>query len=317
MKISPSLHNLYFNTILQVIFISVFYRLKGRQKAVSNTQTIKNTMSIISPIGIFDSGYGGLTVMREIAKQLPSYDYIYLGDNARTPYGGRSFDSVYRYTLEAVEWLFDKNCHLIILACNTASAKALRSIQQQNLPQSAPDRRVLGVIRPVSEVVGTLSRSGHIGILATSGTVKSQSYPIEINKFFPDLIVHQEACPLWVPLVENNEINNPGAEYFINRHLTTLLQKDPLIDVVALGCTHYPLLIKSISKYLPPSITIVNQGTIVAGSLADYLKRHPEIETAISVRGKREFYTTDSFEDFDRAALNFYGSTIQSEKAVF
>lgn len=269
------------------------------------------------PIGVFDSGYGGLTVFREIASLLPEYDFLYLGDNARTPYGTRSFETVYHYTREAVRWLFARECRLVILACNTASAKALRTIQQRDLPDLAPERRVLGVIRPVAERIGAYSRSGHVGLFATAGTVRSESYRIEIEKAFPSLVVAQEACPLWVPLIENNEITGPGTEHFVRRHVERLLARDPAIDAIILGCTHYPLLAAMIARFLPPEITLISQGSIVASALADYLRRHPEIAGVCTRGGRREFFTTDDPGDFDRLATLFYGSTVCSEKADF
>ena len=266
-----------------------------------------------NPIGVFDSGYGGLTVLKEIVKVLPQYDYIYLGDNARAPYGTRSFDTVYHYTLECVNRLFSMGCELIVLACNTASAKALRNIQQKDLPLIALDKRVLGVIRPTTEIVGRYSKTGHVGILGTSGTISSNSYPIEIAKFFPQLTVHQEACPMWVPLIENNELENEGADFFIKKHIRNLLAKNKSIDTIILGCTHYPLLINKIKKYLPPNVRILSQGEIVAMSLADYLKRHVNIEKKCSKGSNIDFYTTDSSENFDAAAKMFFGKGIQSK----
>ncbi|GAB3725781.1 glutamate racemase [Spirosoma lituiforme] len=265
------------------------------------------------PIGVFDSGYGGLTVLREIVQTLPQYDYIYLGDNARTPYGTRSFDTVYHYTLECVQHLFDRGCRLVILACNTASAKALRNIQQLDLPVLAPDRRVLGVIRPTTEVIGNYSKTGNIGVLATRGTVTSESYRVEIEKFFPGAAVFQEACPMWVPLVENGEYDSPGADYFVQQHIGRLLQQSPAIDTILLACTHYPLLLRKIQQYAPSSTTILSQGGIVSQSLADYLARHPEIEAQCSKQGQRIFLTTDSTEDFDRQATIFYGQSVRSD----
>ena len=266
-----------------------------------------------APIGIFDSGYGGLTVMKEIVKKLPQYDYLYLGDNARSPYGGRSFDTIYQYTLECTEYLFAQNCHLIILACNTASAKALRNIQQKDLPKIAPDRRVLGVIRPTAEVIGRYSETGHVGVLGTSGTVTSESYVIEIQKQFPELTVYQEACPMWVPLVENKEYESDGADYFIKQHIDGILSQSPDIDTLLLACTHYPLLIDKIKKFVGDDITILSQGEIVAKSLADYLQRHPEIEEKCSKGSSRKFLTTDSTDDFDAHAEFFWGKKITSE----
>lgn len=265
------------------------------------------------PIGVFDSGYGGLTVLKEIVKQLPEYDYIYLGDNARAPYGARSFETVYEYTLECVQQLFAMGCELVILACNTASAKALRTIQQKDLPTIAPHKRVLGVIRPTTEIVGKYTKTGHVGVLGTPGTVSSNSYPVEIEKFYPQFKIVQEACPMWVPLVENNEFENEGADFFIQKNINSLLSKDEDIDTIILGCTHYPLLINKIKKYLPGKITLLSQGEIVAESLADYLKRHSEIEQKCSKGGNIEYYTTDSSEIFDKAALSFLGWTVESK----
>ena len=265
------------------------------------------------PIGVFDSGYGGLTVLKEIVAKLPRYDYIYLGDNARSPYGNRSFETVYHYTLQCVQWFFEQGCPLVILACNTASAKALRTIQQNDLPRIAPDKRVLGVIRPTTEIVGEYSKSKKVGVLATNGTVQSQSYVIEINKFFPDVQVIQEACPMWVPLVENNEHESHGVDYFIKKHIHQLLKKEPRIDTILLACTHYPLLLKKIVEYTPVDITILTQGEIVASSLSDYLHRHKEMEERISKQGSLNFYTTDSTEDFDNHATIFFGKNVQSK----
>ncbi|MFN8289096.1 MAG: glutamate racemase [Chitinophagaceae bacterium] len=272
-------------------------------------------MQEASPIGVFDSGYGGLTVLREIVNKLPQYDYLYLGDNARAPYGNRSFETVYHYTLECVKWFFEKGCSLVILACNTASAKALRTIQQNDLPVIGPEKRVLGVIRPTAEVIGTYSETGSVGVLATNGTVASGSYPMEIAKFFPELKVYQEACPMWVPLAENNEHTGHGADFFIKKNLHTIFHKGEEIDVILLGCTHYPLLKEKIGEYLPVGVKLISQGEIVAESLADYLKRHPEIERRCSKQGRREFYTTDSASDFDNHAAVFYGEPVQSRHA--
>lgn len=268
-----------------------------------------------NPIGVFDSGYGGLTVLQDLVTRLPQYDYLYLGDNARAPYGPRSFDTIYAYTLQCVQWFFEQGCQLVILACNTASAKALRSIQQQDLPFIAPNRRVLGVIRPTSEVIGTYSANGHVAVLGTSGTVQSNSYGMEIEKFFPNLTVTQEACPMWVPLIENNEQDGPGADYFVQKHLQQVFQKDPQTDCLLLACTHYPLIINKIKQYCPENVRIVSQGPIVAESLADYLNRHPEIDSQISQSGRRRFFTTGDTGDFDAAATAFYGAPVQSEKA--
>lgn len=265
-----------------------------------------------NPIGVFDSGYGGLTVLKSVVDALPGYDYIYLGDNARAPYGNRSFDTVYHYTLECVEWFFKQGCSLVILACNTASAKALRTIQQNDLAKFYPGKKVLGVIRPTTEIIGNFSETGSVGILATNGTVASNSYPVEIAKFFPDLKVYQEACPMWVPLVENNELQGHGADYFIRKNLHNLFTKGEQIDVVLLACTHYPLLKDKIEEHLPVGVKLLSQGEIVADSLANYLQRHPEIESQCSKGGRRVFYTTDSTEDFDNHATTFFGEVIQS-----
>lgn len=264
------------------------------------------------PIGVFDSGYGGLTVFREIAKRLPRYDYIYLGDNARVPYGNRSFETVYQYTLECVNHLFDMGCALIILACNTASAKALRAIQTRNLPQQGL-HRVLGVIRPTTEVIGSYTRSGHVGIFATSGTVSSMSYNIELHKFFPEVKLFQEACPMWVPLVENNEHLGKGADYFIRKHVDQLLEQSPDIDTILLACTHYPLLIHKIREALPAHISLVAQGEIVATSLANYLSRHPEIDALCSKTGNQAFYTTESADDFNIKAKTFLDKEVSAK----
>ncbi len=270
-------------------------------------------MNTASPIGIFDSGYGGLTVFRSIAEQLPHYDYLYLGDNARAPYGNRSFDTVHQYTLECVEWFFKMGCPLVILACNTASAKALRTIQQKDLPLIAPGKRVLGVIRPTAEVIGNFSRSKVVGVLGTKGTVSSGSYEIEINKFFPEAKVYQLACPMWVPLIENGEYNSAGADYFVQKYLDQLLAAAPGLDTLLLACTHYPLLMDKIQKYLPDKIRVVAQGEIVASSLTHYLHRHPEIEATISRQGQQHFFTTDDTTDFDLHATNFFGRQVASQ----
>ncbi len=269
-----------------------------------------------SPIGVFDSGFGGLTVLREFVKLMPDYDYLYLGDNARSPYGTRSFETVYHYTLEAVQYLFEQGCELVILACNTASAKALRNIQQIDLEQIAPNKRVLGVIRPTAEVIGNYSKTKQIGVFATAGTVASGSYLIEINRFFADSIVYQEACPMWVPLVENGESNSSGADYFIKQHIDNLLKQSPTIDTILLGCTHYPLLIDKIRQFLPTHIQVVSQGEIVAQSLKNYLVRHPEIESRCSKNGHQVFHTTDSTVNFDRQSALFFGQPIQSQQIV-
>jgi len=265
------------------------------------------------PIGVFDSGYGGLTILEKIRQQLPGYDYIYLGDNARTPYGTRSFEVVYKYTLECVTKLFEMGCHLVILACNTASAKALRTIQQNDLARLDPDRRVLGVIRPTVEALGEISVTRHVGLLATSGTVQSDSYPLEIKKLYSDIVVSSEACPMWVPLIENNEHNSPGADYFVKKHLDHLLKSDEAIDTIMLGCTHYPLLLPKIREYLPASIHVISQGDLVAASLADYLQRHPEIDAKCSKYSKIRYFSTESVEKFAASASIFLNETIQAE----
>ena len=274
-------------------------------------------MQKAQPIGVFDSGYGGLTVLKDIVAKLPDYDYLYLGDNARAPYGSRSFETVYRYTLECVEWFFKQGCSLVVLACNTASAKALRTIQQHDLPRLAPGKRVLGVIRPTTEIIGRFSKTKEVGILATTGTVLSGSYPIEIEKFFPELKVYQEACPMWVPLVEAGEYDKPGADYFVEKHIRNIFSAAGNIDTLLLACTHYPLLKNKIERLLPEGITLLTQGQIVADSLADYLQRHPELESQCSKNGQRSFYTTDSTEDFDNHASIFFGQDVRSIHAGF
>ena len=262
------------------------------------------------PIGVFDSGYGGLTILSKIREILPEYDYIYLGDNARAPYGTRSFEVVYAFTLQAVTRLFEMGCHLVILACNTASAKALRSIQINDLPHLDSARRVLGVIRPTVECIGNITRSRHVGVLATSGTIKSESYPLEIRKLFPDIKVSGEACPLWVSLVENNEALGDGTDYFIRKYINELLAKDREIDTVILGCTHYPILLPKIQQYMPAGITIVSQGQLVADSLKDYLHRHPEIDIKCTRGGKCTYYTTEAEEKFIESASIFLNEAI-------
>ncbi len=271
--------------------------------------TSKNTYH---PIGVFDSGFGGLTVLKEIVKTLPQYDYIYLGDNARAPYGSRSYESVYQYTLECVKKLFDQGCELVILACNTASAKALRTIQQIDLPKIDAHKRVLGVIRPTTELIGQMTHSKQVGILGTAGTVSSGSYIVEIEKFFPELKVFQQACPQLVPLIENDEADTQGAEYFIEKYVSSLLNQAPNIDAVVLGCTHYPLIQKQIQKYLPANVKLLSQGPIIAESLKKYLAMHPEMENRCSKNGQLEFFTTDTTDAFDRAGTKFFGSPIHS-----
>ncbi len=265
-------------------------------------------------IGVFDSGYGGLTVFKEIVAKLPDYDYIYLGDNARTPYGDHSYEAIYKYTYQCVEWLFSQGCHVIILACNTASAKALRTIQQKDLPDKYPDKRVLGVIRPTAETIGNFSVSGNIAVLGTRGTINSNSYPIEIAHFFPDLHVYQQSCPLWVPLIENQEYLSQGAEYFVKKYLEELKIDDRKIDVLLLGCTHYPLLIPIINQFIPSHVKIVSQGEIVANSLQNYLIRHQEIDVVLSKNSAVKFYTTGSAEQFNNHASLFFDKEIKSER---
>lgn len=266
------------------------------------------------PIGVFDSGYGGLTILKAICEHLPQYDYLYLGDNARAPYGTRSFDLVYRFTLEAVKYLFRQGCHLIILACNTASAKALRNIQQKDLPGLDPARRVLGVIRPTVEAVASNYTTKNIGIFATSGTVASKSYEIEIEKMFPECATTAHACPLWVPIIENNAFDTQGARYFIKQDVDALLQSNPNIETVILGCTHYPIIKNQIKEFLPSHIKIIEQGEIVASSLADYLRRHPEMENKCSKNHSVTFLTTDDSIHFDENASLFLGQTITSKQ---
>lgn len=266
------------------------------------------------PIGIFDSGYGGLTILREIRKIMPQYDYLYLGDNARTPYGTRSFDVVYEFTIQAVRYLFKQGCHLVILACNTASAKALRTIQQYDLPSLAPNRRVLGVIRPTVEVAGDISKSHHIGIMATPGTVRSKTYELEIAKLFPNFQVTSEACPMWVPLVENEEYNTPGADYFVRKHIDNLLHQDPQIDSVILGCTHYPLLRDKIRQWMPDNIHIIEQGNYVAQSLKDYLSRHQNMSEHITTDGTIRYLTTEQADVFQAKATIFMDTTVEAER---
>lgn len=276
---------------------------------------MKQTLpSAPGPIGIFDSGYGGLTILSKIREVLPQYDYIYLGDNARTPYGTRSFEVVYEFTLQAVTKLFEMGCQLVILACNTASAKALRSIQMQDLPNLDPTRRVLGVIRPTVECIGSITRSRHVGVLATVGTIKSESYPLEIHKLFHDIKVSGEACPLWVPLVENNEAQGEGTDYFVRKYINALLAKDNLIDTVILGCTHFPLLLPKIKQYMPEGITTITQGELVADSLKDYLARHPEMDKKCTKGGRCVYRTTESEEKFIESASAFLNEAIRVER---
>lgn len=285
----------------------------------------KSLLRPLTPIGVFDSGYGGLTVLREVRRLLPKYDFLYLGDNARAPYGPRSFERVYEFTLQAVRRLFDMGCPLIILACNTASAKALRTIQQRDLPRlfpppsslpqsSLPTRRVLGVIRPTAEVVGQLTQTRHVGIVATQGTVNSHTYQLEIAKLYPDLVVTEQACPMWVPLVENYEFDTPGAEYFVQRDIQRLLQTDPAIDAIILGCTHFPLLLDKVRACTPAHVHLISQGEYVATSLQDYLRRHPSIDSRLSRGSSAQFLTTDDPAKFSSSATLFLGEAVQAQQ---
>ena len=264
-------------------------------------------------IGVFDSGFGGLTILQDLRRSLPDYDFLYLGDNARAPYGSRSFETIFRYTLQCVRELFSRGCPLVILACNTASARALRSIQQQVLPVEFPDRRVLGIIRPTTEEIGKFSHTGHIGIFATAGTVSSNSYQIEISHFFPELTVTQHACPMWVPLVENGEMGTEGSRFFVKKEVEALLKEDPEIDTVLLACTHYPLLEKEIREALPPGVRLVIQGQIVADKTVDYLNRHPEMDARLSRGGNTRFLTTDTAKFFEKGAFLFGMQDISAE----
>jgi len=268
------------------------------------------------PIGVFDSGYGGLTVLRQIRQLMPEYDYLYLGDNARAPYGTRSFEVVYEFTLQAVRRLFDMGCPLVVLACNTASAKALRTIQQRDLPAIDPSRRVLGVIRPTAECIGDITQTRHIGIFATPGTIRSQTYDIEIGKLYPDIRVTGQACPMWVPLIENGEYNSDGADFFVEKNIRQLLTQDPDIDAIILGCTHYPLLYDKIRKHTPPHIHLISQGEYVAKSLADYFRRHPDMQARITQNGGIRFLTTEQPSQFNDNAAMFLSQSINAEHAV-
>ena len=268
------------------------------------------------PIGVFDSGYGGLTILHQMRQLMPQYDYLYLGDNARAPYGPRSFDIVYQFTREAVMKLFDLGCHLVILACNTASAKALHTIQQNDLPGIDPKRRVLGVIRPTAECIGHITQSRHVGIFATVGTIKSESYMLEIQKLYPDITVTGEPCPMWVPLIENNEYDSPGADYFVEKRIGNLMRRDPKIDSIILGCTHYPLLLNKILKYVPRGVKIIPQGEYVANSLKDYMVRHPEIDVKCSKGGKCHYMTTESVDKFSESAQLFLHETVDVEQVT-
>jgi len=271
-------------------------------------------MSATQPIGVFDSGYGGLTVFKSIVKLLPAYDYIYLGDSVRAPYGNRSFKTIHQYTRECVQLLFEMGCPLVILACNTASAKALRTIQQNDLQNLDPTKRVLGVIRPTAQVIGNYSKTRHIGVLGTKGTIQSNSYGIEIGNFFPDVKVYQQACPLWVPLIENGEHDKPGADYFVKQYLDQLLAQSADIDTILLACTHYPLLQQQIEAYLPQHIKVIPQGDIVANSLQDYLHRHPQMDSRLSKNAGHSFFTTtDDTVDFDQHATLFFSEKVTSQ----
>jgi len=262
-------------------------------------------------IGVFDSGFGGLTILKDLLIHLPEYDYIYLGDNARAPYGSRSFETVYQYTLQAVKKLFSLGAYLVILACNTASAKALRTIQQKDLPKLDPNRRVLGVIRPSVEIIDSYTRTGKVGIFATPGTINSRSYDLEIKKIYPDIQVYQQSCPMWVPLVENDEHLGEGADYFVKKYIKNLLNQNKDIDTIILACTHYPLLLPKINKFLPSQIRLISQGPIVAQSLKEYLTRHPEIKSKLFKTKKRIFLTTDIPEEFDKKASKFIDNLIE------
>lgn len=273
-------------------------------------------MSQPGPIGIFDSGYGGLTILRQIRGLMPEYDYLYLGDNARAPYGTRSFDVVYEFTLQAVKRLFDMGCPLVILACNTASAKALRSIQQNDLPVLGEERRVLGIIRPTVEALGDITRSGHIGIVATPGTIRSHTYELEIAKSYPHMQVTTESCPMWVPLVENHEFDSPGADYFVQKRITNLMHHDPEIDTILLGCTHYPLLLDKILKYVPSNVRVLPQGEYVANSLQQYLLRHPEMAERVTQGASCRFITTEDPAMFNESATIFLRQPVQAERIM-
>lgn len=268
------------------------------------------------PIGVFDSGYGGLTILSCIRDRMPDYDFLYLGDNARAPYGAHSFEVVYEFTLQAVEALFARGCHLVILACNTASAKALRTVQQCDLQRLDADRRVLGVIRPTVEAIGALTQSRHVGVLATAGTIQSESYTMEIAKLFPDVVVSGEPCPMWVPLVEYNEFDSPGADYFIEKRIRNILQRDPLIDTLILGCTHYPLLLDKIRQYTPEHVRLVPQGDHVALALKDYLFRHKPLDELCTKGGTCHFLTTESAEKFAESASLFLHESVAAERIV-
>lgn len=270
--------------------------------------------SIPGPIGVFDSGYGGLTILKAMTHRLPGFDYLYLGDNARAPYGSRSFGIVYEFTLQAVKALFERGCHLVILACNTASAKALRSIQQHDLPELDPERRVLGVIRPTVEALGTISISRHVGVLGTPGTIRSRSYDMETEKLYRDIQISGQACPMWVPLVENGEAGHPGADYFVHKYVDEIMNRDPAIDTLVLGCTHYPLLLPKIRQCVPEGTRVIAQGELVADSLADYLERHPEMAAKCTRGGTVRYLTTESPANFDALASLFMQTPVRSTR---
>ena len=295
----------------KIIIFRLNYKKKCLKFARQNLSRMPNLQNC--PIGVFDSGYGGLTILNEIRKQLPDYNYLFLGDNARAPYGTRSFDVVYRFTLESVKYLFSRGCRLVILACNTASAKALRSIQQLDLPAIDPTRRVLGVIRPTVEQLGHLSSTGHIGVFATPGTIQSESYNMEISKLYPSFHTVGHACPMWVPLIENGEAHSDGADYFVRQDVERLLAKDPEIDTIILGCTHYPILYDKIRKYLPEGIRLISQGDIVARSLADYLVRHSDLERQLSCGRQCTYLTTENASKFGNLATMFLGKPVKAE----
>lgn len=282
--------------------------------SLSASEIIAASAGHPGPVGVFDSGYGGLTVLRSLQQALPEADFIYLGDNARAPYGNRSFDLIYHFTRQAVEYLFARGCQLVILACNTASAKALRTIQQNDLPRWDPARRVLGVIRPTVEAVGNITRTGAVGLVGTPGTVASQSYDLELAKLHPGIRFYSHACPMWVPLVENLESNGPGADYFVKRDIEELLKKAPDIDTLILGCTHYPLLIDKIRQFAPSNLQIVLQGEIVANSLLDYLRRHPEMDARITRNGTTEYITTEEADKFSNLAAVFMGKPVKAHR---
>ena len=268
------------------------------------------------PIGVFDSGYGGLTILADLQKKLPEYDFLYLGDNARAPYGSRSFDVVYEFTLQAVEFLFNQGCELIILACNTASAKALRTIQQNYLPTLESHKRVLGVIRPTSEIIGSITQTKHIGILATEGTIKSDSYRLEIEKFFPEIEISQKSCPMWVPIIENQVYDQLGGKWFIKQDVMKLLAKDPEIDTLLLGCTHYPIVAEIVKEIVGEDIQVITQGDIIANSLVDYLNRHEELAAMCTKNGKTSYLTTETALDFDKKASAFLNKDVKSKHIV-